>query len=118
MGDTGEFCGADGSEIGGVREEDAPRVIDVFVEINGTVGGVCLEVRGCVAEEGGHGCCDVGGLGRWIESRRVRLFKVIIGVMDLIAKTRRRYSLTDAGNTISWDTHRGVRITKYSHVTM
>jgi hypothetical protein len=41
-GDGGELGRAHGSVVIGVREEDSPRVLDVFVELDGTLGGLSL----------------------------------------------------------------------------
>lgn len=41
-----ELGGADGGVILGVGEEDDPVVADVLVQVNGTIGGISLEVGG------------------------------------------------------------------------
>lgn len=46
FGEGTEFGGTDGGEIIGVGEEDGPLVTDELVEVDGTVGGLGIEVRG------------------------------------------------------------------------
>lgn len=45
LGKSAEFGGADGGEVGRVREENGPAVANEFVEIDLAVGGGCLEIR-------------------------------------------------------------------------
>lgn len=45
-GHLAELGGADGSVVLGVGEEDDPAVANELVEVNGTLGGVSLEVGG------------------------------------------------------------------------
>jgi len=66
LGEGTELGGADGGVVLGVREEDDPAVANELVEVDGTTGGLGLEVGGDSAEaEGlrtvGHfGGCVVG----------------------------------------------------------
>jgi hypothetical protein len=46
LGEGAELGGADGSVVFGVGEEDHPIVADEFMEIDGTVGGLGLEIGG------------------------------------------------------------------------
>lgn len=46
LGEGTELGGADGGEVIGVGEEDGPLVADEVVEVDGTVGGLGVEVRG------------------------------------------------------------------------
>jgi hypothetical protein len=46
LGEGAELGGADGGEVIGVGEEDSPLVTDELVEVDGTVGGLGIEVRG------------------------------------------------------------------------
>lgn len=50
LGEGTEFGGADGSVIFWVREEDHPAVADELVEVDGTVGGLSVEIWSCVAQ--------------------------------------------------------------------
>lgn len=69
LGESTELGGADGGVVLGVGEEDDPVVANELVEVDGTTGGLSLEVGGGAAEaEGlrtvGHfgGCVVVGEL--------------------------------------------------------
>jgi hypothetical protein len=46
LGKSTELSGADGSVVLGVGEEDDPVIANELMEVNGTVGGLGLEVRG------------------------------------------------------------------------
>lgn len=46
LGEGAQLGGADGGEVIGVGEEDGPLVADELVEVDGTVGGLGIEVRG------------------------------------------------------------------------
>lgn len=46
LGESTELGGTDGSEVIGVGEEDGPLVTNEVVEVDGTVGGLGVEVRG------------------------------------------------------------------------
>lgn len=46
LGEGAQLGGADGSEVIGVGEEDGPLVTNELVEVDGTVGGLGVEVRG------------------------------------------------------------------------
>lgn len=46
LGEGAEFGGADWGVVFGMGEEDDPVVTDEFVEVDGTAGGVGLEVGG------------------------------------------------------------------------
>lgn len=46
LGEGTELGGTDGSKVIGVGEEDSPLVTDKVMEVNGTVGGIGIEVRG------------------------------------------------------------------------
>jgi hypothetical protein len=46
LGEGTELGGADGGEVIGVGEEDSPLVTDEVVEVDGTGGGLGVEVRG------------------------------------------------------------------------
>lgn len=50
LGEGTELGGANGGEVIGVGEEDGPLVADEVVEVNGTVGGLGVEVRGSRAQ--------------------------------------------------------------------
>lgn len=50
LGEGTELGGADGGEVIGVGEEDGPLVTDEVVEVDGTVGGLSIEVRGSGAQ--------------------------------------------------------------------
>lgn len=50
-----ELGGADGGVVLGVREEDDPAVANVLMEVNGTLGGVGLEVGGNSAQAKARG---------------------------------------------------------------
>lgn len=72
LGHAGKLGGADRGEVGRVREEDGPRVVDVLVEVDRAVGGVRGEVGRFVAEQerhraggrlGGGECGGNGGRG-------------------------------------------------------
>ena len=76
LGESTELGGADGGVVLGVGEEDDPVVANELVEVDGTTGGLSLEVGGGAAEaEGlrtvGHfgGCVVVGRVGCEGESR-------------------------------------------------
>lgn len=60
LGEGAQLGGADGSEILGVREEDNPVVANELVEVNGTLGGLGLEVGGLRAQTEDSSHCDVG----------------------------------------------------------
>lgn len=45
LSESAEFGGADRSEIFGVGEEDNPAIANELVEVDGTFGGLGLEVR-------------------------------------------------------------------------
>ena len=78
LGESTELGGANGGEVIGVGEEDGPLVADELVEVDGTVGGLSMEVRGSGAQTetatgelvsfwkvrdlGGSGCCIDGGV--------------------------------------------------------
>lgn len=56
LGEGTELGGADGGEVIGVGEEDGPLVTDEVVEVDGTGGGLGIEVRGSRAQtETGNG---------------------------------------------------------------
>ena len=44
---SAELGRADWGEVGGVREENGPFVVEELVEVNVSVGGLCLEVGCC-----------------------------------------------------------------------
>ena len=46
LGESTELGGADGGEVIGVGEEDGPLSTEEGVEVDGTVGGLGVEVRG------------------------------------------------------------------------
>lgn len=60
LGEGTELGGADGSEIIGVGEEDGPLVADEVVEVDGTVGGLGVEVRGSRAQTEAVGWSAIG----------------------------------------------------------
>lgn len=53
LGEGAELGGADGSVVLGVGEEDDPAITNELVEVNGTTGGLSLEVGGNAAETEG-----------------------------------------------------------------
>jgi hypothetical protein len=53
LGEGAELGGADGGVVLGVREEDDPVVANELVEVDGTTGGLSLEVGGGAAEAEG-----------------------------------------------------------------
>lgn len=50
LGEGAQLGGTDGGEVIGVGEEDGPLVTDELVEVDGTVGGLGIEVRGSRAQ--------------------------------------------------------------------
>lgn len=70
LSESTELGGADGGVVLGVGEEDDPAVANELVEVNGTTGGLSLEVGRDAAEAeglrtvshfGGFVCCCEGG---------------------------------------------------------
>ena len=70
LSESTELGGADGGVVLGVGEEDDPAVANELVEVNGTTGGLSLEVGRNAAEAeglrtvshfGGFVCCREGG---------------------------------------------------------
>lgn len=50
LGESTELGGADRGEVIGVGEDDGPLVADELVEVDGTVGGLSIEIRGSGAQ--------------------------------------------------------------------
>ena len=50
LGESAELSGTDGSKVIGVGEKDGPLVTDEVVEVDGTVGGLGIEVGGSRAQ--------------------------------------------------------------------
>lgn len=46
FGESAQLGGADRSEVLRMREEDDPAIADEFVEVDGSIGCVCVEVGG------------------------------------------------------------------------
>jgi hypothetical protein len=60
LGESAELGGADGREVIRVREEHGPAVADELVEVDGTVGGLRIEVGGSRAQAEATYTCERG----------------------------------------------------------
>lgn len=61
LGKGAKLGGADGGEVFRVREENNPTVADELVEVDGTFGGLGLEVRGNRAQAEATSTCEPDG---------------------------------------------------------
>lgn len=59
LGEGAQLGGADGGEVIGVGEEDGPLVTDEVVEVDGTVGGLGVEVGGSRAQTEAGGIVSI-----------------------------------------------------------